>query len=161
MTVIGDKRSFAFETSSCTDYPSDKFLTVDIYIADKCVTILDNSAYVPQFLGDIEATLNHMRNNITWLQYRNDLSDMNLAEAHLHLSKTEDRLKFLQWGPTTDDISSHLIVFQDSLWITAFLYSENPDYEINDPIVQGARLSPFDLISTLDQQCQLMRKLNE
>ncbi len=157
MTVIGDKRSFAFETSPCKDYPSNNFLPVDIYIANKCVTVLDNSAYLPQFLGDIEATLNHMRNNIKWLQYRNDLSGMNLTEAHLHLSKTEVGLKFLNWGSTTDDISSHLIVFQDSLWITAFLYSENPDYAINDPIVHGARLSPFDLIATLDQQCQLMR----
>ncbi|WP_413431586.1 hypothetical protein [Crateriforma spongiae] len=158
MTVIGEKRTFAFETAPCDEYPSEPYLTVDIYVADKLLTIRDNVAYVPQFLGDVDATCNRMRHNLSWLQYRDDLADMNLTDAHLHLSNTEGWLKFLNWGPTTDDISCHLIVYQDSLWITAFLYSENPDYETNTPIVHGVRLSPFDLIATLESQSELKGK---
>lgn len=157
MTVIGDKRTFAFETSPCNQFPGHPFLTVDIYVAEKLVTVRDNVAFVPQFLGDIDATRHQMRHDLRWLQYRDDLADMNLTNAHLHLSKTEGWLKFLNWGPTTDDISCHLIVYQDSLWMTVFLYSENPDYETNPPLVNGARISPFELMATLDSQADLMR----
>ncbi len=158
MTVIGDKRTFAFATSPCNQFPGQPFLTVDIYVADKRVTLRDNVAYVPQFLSDIDSTHQHMRHSLSWLQYRDDLCDMNLTEAHLYLAKTEGWLKFLNWGPTTDDISCHLIVYQDSLWITVFLYSENRDYEKNPPIVHGVRVSPFDLIATLGSQAELMRR---
>lgn len=158
MTVIGDKRSFAFETSICDGYLSDQILTVDIFVADKRLTVLDNAAYVPQFAGDIDAEQHYLRNNLAWLQYRDDLSGMNLTLAHLHLSRTEDWSQFLNWGPTTDDISCQLIAFRDSLWITCFLYSENPDYETNDPLVHGCQVSPFDLICTLESQAKLMRR---
>ena len=158
MTVIGDKRTFAFETYPCSENPSERYLTVDIYVADKLLTVRDKVAFVPHFLLKIDTTCNWMRNNLSWLQYREDLAGMNLTDAHLHLSRTEGWNIFLDWGPTTDDISCHLIVYRDSLWITAFLYSENPDYETNPPIVHGARLSPFDLFATLKSQAELMRQ---
>ncbi|WP_157593991.1 hypothetical protein [Rubripirellula obstinata] len=158
MTLIGDKRSFAFETSPCDEHAPDEFLTVDIFVADKLLTILDNAAYVPQFCGDIDAEQNHRRHDLTWLQRRDDLTGMDLTQAHLYLTKTEHWSQFLNWGPTTDDISCHLIIFRESLWITAFLYSENPDYDTNDPVVHGCKVSPFDLISILQSQSALMRK---
>jgi len=158
MTMIGDKRTFAFETSPCAQSSSDQFLTVDIYVAGKRVTILDNTVWVPHFLGHIEETHRHLRNNLKWLQYRDDLAGMNLTETHLYLWRTEGWNKFLDWGPTTDDVSCHLIIFQDSLWITFFLYSENPHHETDTPLVHGARISPFALVSTLQQQAELMRK---
>ena len=159
MTLIGDRRTFAFETSLCVDHAPAQFLTVDIFAAGKLLTVRDNAAYVPQFAGDLDAEQNHRRHDLTWLQHRNDLADLNLTQAHLHLAKTEGWLKFTNWGPTTDDISCHLIVLQNSLWITAFLYSENPDYEKNDPVVHGCRVSPFDLLSTLAAQALLMRQM--
>lgn len=154
MILIGDKQTFAFETSRRDKYLTHQVLTVDIYIAGKRLTVQDNAVYVPQFLGDIDAAQRHMRNDLGWLQYRDDLSDMNLTEGHLHLAKTQP--SFLNWGPTTDDISCQLIAFRNSLWITVFLYSEYPDHESIAPFVEGARISPFDLILTLQQQADLM-----
>jgi hypothetical protein len=157
MTVIGDKRSFAFETTSCDQFPGESYLTVDIYIADKRLTVRDNVVYVPQFVGDLDATYHRLLHSLSWLQYRDDLSDMNLTQAHLHLAKTEGWLKLINWGPTTDDISCHLIVYQDALWLTVFLYSENHDYETNPPNIHGVRVSPFDLVATLKAQAEFLR----
>lgn len=159
MTIIGDKRTFAFETSSSfVTGSANQFLKVDIFVADKLLTVVDNTVYVPQFLTSLESTTRFMRHDLSWLQYRDDLSGMNLTEAHLYLRKNEGWLKFLNWGPTTDDVSCHLIVYLNSLWITTFLYSENSDFETNPPVVHGARLSPFDLIATLDSQLDLMQQ---
>ena len=157
MIEIGDKRSFGFETSNCGDCPSEQFLTVDIFIAGKLLTTSDNSAYVPHFAGVVDATQRHLRNDLAWLQYRDDLSALNLSEAHHYISRTEGRESFMNWGPTTDGFSCHLIVFRGSLWITAYIYSENPDHETNAPIVDGCKVLPFDLIVTLERQAQAMR----
>jgi hypothetical protein len=128
-TQIGDKQTFAFETCRYRDCSPRDFQTVDIYVAGKRITVQDNTAFVPQFLGSIDASRTYLKRDISWLQYRDELDGMNLTEAHLYLAKRE--LSFLHWGPTTDDVSSQLIVFQNSLWITAFLYSENQDWETN------------------------------
>lgn len=161
MKRIGDKTTLAFETSVSAEFPPPAYLIVDIYIANKLATVRDNTVFVSQFLGDMRATHRYLKKQIAWLQYRDDLADMNLTQAHLHLAKTEGWLKFLDWGPTTDDISCHLIVYNAALWITAFLFSENSDYEVNDPLIHGARISPFDLIETLEHQILWMQKCIE
>lgn len=160
MHVIGDKSQLAFVTSPYEDHPTSSSLTVDIIVGGRTLTLRDNIAFVPGFTCAMEYAVKYYAQSIDWLLPDPAIDGMNLSEAHLYYFHNDRSRICFDWGPTTDDISSFLIHYNKTVYLTYFLYSENPDYESNPPIIRGEKLHYLDFVSTLYCQWKLMHEYN-
>ena len=160
MHVIGDKSRLAFVTSPYEDHSTASALTVDIFVGGRTLTIRDNIAYVPGFTCAMEYSVRYYAKAIDWLLPDPAIDGMNLTEAHLYYYYNDRSRTCFDWGPTTDDISSFLIPYNDTIYLTYFLYSENPDHETNPPIIRGEKLHYLEFLSTIYRQWKLMQEYN-
>ena len=108
----------------------------------------------------MEYAVRYYAQSIDWLLPDPAIDGMNLIEAHLYYYRNDRSRICFDWGPTTDDVSSFLVPFDKAVYLTYFLYSENPDYEINPPIIRGEKLHYLDFLSTLYHQWKLMQDYN-
>jgi len=77
---IGDKSKLAFVIG---ERAGQDLRMVNVYVGGELVTYYDNTAYVPQFVHSIEREALAIENN-------------NISDEYV----------FLNWGPTTDDVSA-------------------------------------------------------
>lgn len=157
MNIIGDKSKLAFVTSPYEDEPTSSTLTVDIVVGGRTLTCSDNIVYVPGFASAMEHSVNYYAKSIEWLLPDPAIDGLNLSEAHLHYFRNDRPPNCFDWGPTTDDISSYLVHYDNAIHLTYFLYSENPDYESNPPIIRGEKMHYLEFLSTLYSQWKLMQ----
>jgi hypothetical protein len=160
MNIIGDKSKLAFVTSPYEDHPTSSSLIVDIVVGGRTITRRDNVVYVPGFTCAMEYSVNYYAKTIEWLLPDPAIDGMNLSEAHLFYLRKDRSAVCFDWGPTTDDISSFLVHYDNSVYLTYFLYSEYPDYESNPPIIRGEKLHYLEFLSTLYLQWRLMQEYN-
>jgi hypothetical protein len=160
MHIVGDKSKLAFVTSPYENHPTSSSLTVDIIVGGRTLTLRDNIVYVPGFTCAMEYSVNYYAKSIEWLLPDSAIDGLNLSEAHLHYFRNEPLRSCFDWGPTTDDISSFLVYYDNAVYLTYFLYSENPDYESNPPIIRGEKLHYLEFLSTLYLQWKLMQEYN-
>ena len=160
MHTIGDKSKLAFVTSPYEDHPTSSSLIVDIIVGGRTITLRDNIVFVPAFTCAMEYAVRYYAQSIDWLLPDPAIDGMNLIEAHLYYYRNDRSRSCFDWGPTTDDVSSFLVPFDKAVYLTYFLYSENPDYEINPPIIRGEKLHYLDFLSTLYRQWKLMQEYN-
>jgi hypothetical protein len=92
---IGDKNSIAFIIG---ERAGRDLRVVNVYVGGELITCYDNTAYVPQFVHSIarEAT---------------DIADRNISEQY----------SFLNWGPTTDNVSARGVLEGSNLRLTCDL----------------------------------------
>src|SRR4051812_47631465 len=104
---FGDREQFAMEVGPVIDgSPTMGGRVVDLWAAGRELCCDDNNAFVPQFCMSVEST-------ITWLLSDHGRSfphpDLSPEENHrlLQAGEYEDRKDyfFLDWGPTTDNVS--------------------------------------------------------
>jgi hypothetical protein len=92
---IGDKSKIAFTIG---DRASQDLRVVNVYVGDELVTYYDNTVYVPQFVYSIESEAL-------------DLEKSNVSNEYF----------FLNWGPTTDDVSARGVLEGGNLKLTCEL----------------------------------------
>jgi hypothetical protein len=92
---IGDNSKIGFIIGERT---SRDLRIVDVYVGGVLVTYYDNKAYVPQFIHSIECEASDIENR-----------------------KISDEYLFLNWGPTTDDVSACGEMENDNLRLTCEL----------------------------------------
>jgi hypothetical protein len=160
MYVIGDKSRLAFVTSPYEDHPTSSSLTVDIIVGGRTLTLRDNIASVPEFTCAMEYAVQYYAQSIDWLLPDPAIDGMNLPEAHLYYYDNDRSRTCFDWGPTTDDISSFLIPYNNTIYLTYFLYSENPDHATNPPIIRGEKLHYLEFLSAIYRQWKLMQEYN-
>ena len=92
---IGDNSKIGFIIGQRT---SRDLRIVDVYVGDILVTYYDNTAYVPQFIHSIESEAS-------------DIEKRNISDQYF----------FLNWSPTTDDVSARGELDNDNLRLTCEL----------------------------------------
>ena len=160
MHTIGDRKKLAFVTFPYDDHPNSSSLAVDIIVGGRTLTLRDNIVFVPGFACAMEYSVQYYAKSIDWLLPDPGIDGMNLSEAHLHYFHKDRSRTCLDWGPTTDDISSYLVPYNNAVYLTYFLYSENRDYECNPPVIRGEELHYLEFLETLYLQWKLMHKYN-
>lgn len=107
---FGSRERFAVEVGAVVSGgPTTGLREVILWAAGRELCCDDNHVYVPQFCGAVEAT-------ITWLlsddARRLPHPDLSPAENHrrLQAGEYEDRrpYRFMNWGPTTDNLCALL-----------------------------------------------------
>jgi hypothetical protein len=123
--TFGNPQGFAIELgSSFETSPTSGLRVVDIWAAGRELCCDDNRVFVPQFCLSIEAT-------ITWLLWDHDLSlpspDLSPEENHRRVKtdpKEREGYRFLDWGPTTDNLTAFLFQRDRSMLITFEFWRE-------------------------------------
>ncbi|MEV6005685.1 hypothetical protein AB0M29_02655 [Streptomyces sp. NPDC051976] len=122
--VLGDKQRFAAEVGE----REGGLCRVDLWAGGKWLTCDDNMAFVGQFRRDVLDTVDRLRSGYGGPAPFDGLSP---EDAHRRLrlrAEGEDetgaefdlrgRVRILDWGPTTDNVSAHLFHYGDRLVIT-------------------------------------------
>jgi hypothetical protein len=107
---FGHRERFAIEPGQVLQgTPTTGIRVVELWAAGRELCCDDDHAFVPQFCTAVEAT-------ITWLLSDHDRSfphaELSPEDNHrrLQAGEYEDRSRyfFMDWGPTTDSVSSYL-----------------------------------------------------
>jgi hypothetical protein len=115
----GTRSRFALAVGS--HHPTNSHLCeVDIFLANIWLTCDDNSAFVPQFTFNLDAT-------IEWLlstgPMKSPYPDQPAEQVHRLLDAAADgsveSCRFMQWGPTTDNITAFIFRGDETVYITA------------------------------------------
>jgi hypothetical protein len=163
---FGDRRRFAAEVGEFyAKGPTAALRRVDLWAAGRWLTCDDHTAFVGQFLGSVEHSLE-------WLRSGPDLSlpfpGLSPEETFRRLYATNDlddeetwlRERFwhlLRWGPTTDNLSALLFRRGDHLLITFEFWREthpNPDER---GVIFVAELPESELLDVLEQLRDALR----
>lgn len=130
MRFFGDQSSFAFGTPE--DGQGD-LREVDIFIGGRNVCCGDSHVYLPHFAARLKDVVVDLSMKDTSWKYDRYLNGMTVEEIHTFLMSTrdsesenydleDDRLypyyRFLDWGPTTDSLTSFLFPFGKELYLT-------------------------------------------
>jgi hypothetical protein len=145
--VIGNKSTFAFEIGQHSS--ETELRTVDIVIGNRYVCRDDNSAYVPQFIASMQCDIERIFDN-DWNKYHEYFKRKSINEIHEFILRTrtegtreydieDDSIyplhKFLDWGPTTDNLCCFIIPINDKHYLTyQFWRPEHPDKSENGTI---------------------------
>ncbi|MER5885602.1 hypothetical protein ABT160_17360 [Streptomyces sp. NPDC001941] len=129
--LLGDKSRFAVEVGE-----PGALRQVDMWAAGKWLTCDDNMAYVPQFRRDVLDAAARLRAGDGLSLPYDGLS----AEAtHRRLRQQagdDERFRTLLWGPTTDNVVSHVFCEQELLLVTIEFWRE--EHLRNHPEDAGA-----------------------
>ncbi|MBN1209667.1 MAG: hypothetical protein JXB05_32765 [Myxococcaceae bacterium] len=128
-TLIGNSEVFSFSLGE----PDESLLQeVDIYVAGRRVTVMDNTVYLPGFTYALERSASYWR-KADGHRYADYFSGMSAIEAHDFLRGTQEegsalhgpegdvlfnRCSFLDWGPTTDASLCFLVPVNGLLYLT-------------------------------------------
>ena len=117
MAMIGVKSrlSFVFPNEGIT---SNGLHEVDIYAAGRWLTCEDSNAHLPTFVNCMRGELDLLLDDGAAEFYRRPYPDLSPADNHRRLraeAKAGEndaylRYRFLDWGPTTDNVSAHLFL---------------------------------------------------
>lgn len=91
---------------------------VDIYAAGRWLTCDDSHAYLPHFADCMMQAVARLLDDDAGERFRRPYPELSPADNHRRLSAEADagdngaylRYRFMDWGPTTDNVSAHLFV---------------------------------------------------
>ena len=92
---ISDNSKIGFSIGEKT---SRDLRVVDVYVGGELVTYYDNTVYVPQFIHSVET-----------------------EASNIEVGNLSSEYFFLDWGPTTDDVSARGQVANDNLKLSCEL----------------------------------------
>jgi hypothetical protein len=164
MKVFGDKSTFAFEIEEYTR-ESKNLRIVNIFVDRRNICCDDNTVYVPSFVNSLYSSANYLKKKIDYIKFEKFFFDKSVPEAHEFIKSTQDINslnhqilggeiysfhQFLDWGTTTDNVTSFLIPIDGFLFLTCQFWRTNhhPEKEIN--VVFGAIVTPYQLIQTIE-----------
>ncbi len=107
--IIGDKGIFAFVIGQKED---DTMQVVDIWMNNELITYFDNTVYLPQFINSLVKEVDNLEKNKIQVDY-----------------------VFLNYGPTTDDISSRIKLVDDHIKIFVS-YNDGKQFNIQIELME-------------------------
>ena len=135
MKIIGNKNTFAFEIGAF-DSESKSLRIVDIWANNIRLCIEDNTIYIPQFVNDLIMETKKSYNVSEFEKYLKGLSPEEMAhfvmstrdEKSPNYDLCDDRIyptyRFLDLGPTTDNITAFLFRQDDLAFLTFSFWRE-------------------------------------
>jgi hypothetical protein len=133
---------------------------IDVFVGGTNVCPEDNNAYVPQFRESIQVDLSKLK-QLHSTKYQEYFSDLTPEKAHRKFKRFHDvgepvewidgdalheHFRFLDWGPTTDDVQSFLIPSEGTAYLTyEFWRPEHP----RSGRVEAVEIAIPELIETL------------
>ncbi|UII26923.1 hypothetical protein LVD15_00355 [Fulvivirga maritima] len=168
--IIGDKSTFAFDIDD--KEIGAKILTVDIVIDNQYVCYADNSAYVPQLIasmqGDVERILQK-----DWSKYVQYFERKSITEIYEFIFRTripetdeydieDDNIypfyNFLNWGPTTDNLSCFIIPHHDSFFLTYQFLDTEHLIASGKAAIQSIPVNLSDLVSIINEAIAVLKQ---
>ncbi|HEX4909540.1 MAG TPA: hypothetical protein VFV64_02115 [Permianibacter sp.] len=161
MRLFGDQSLFAFGVHE--DDQAD-LRKVDIFIGGRNVCCDDNCVYLPHFAARLkDVVADHSMKDNSW-KYERYLAGMTVEQIHTFLMSTrdsesenygleDDRLypyyRFLDWGPTTDNLTSFLFPFGNELYLTYEFWRDAHKPKEDVGRVFGVSTSQHQIVSAI------------
>jgi len=134
--IIGDLDTFAFDVGR---KEGKDLRRVDVVIGGRYVCCDDRVVFVPQFSFDLERSLKKIQSQVAG-QLENILGGRTPEEAHRFIVSTTSEesenfykpeleevwptFRFMNWGPTTDNLTCFLLPLEGKLFITYEFWRE-------------------------------------
>jgi hypothetical protein len=154
--IFGSRSRFAIDVDRIlNDTGSSR--RVDVCAAGRWLTTVDNSVYVPHFAGCLERTVGFLLTAPQDLRFQRPYPNLSIADNYCRLradraaDKNDDFLvyRFMDWGPTADNLSALLFLEGDTAFIPfSFVWeSERDPVELGKVFV--AELPVWELATVL------------
>lgn len=151
MNYIGNKETCAFEVGGNVDN-SPELIYVDIWVADKKITLHDNIAFIKAIISSAKYDLQKKRDLNKYLKYFNGFS---VDEIHRYIVNTRvhgskiyglegDGLfvehQVFDWGENTDNVLSFLIQCDGRVYLTIEFLEVGAQYKTGQNPVYSAQI---------------------
>ena len=166
---IGNKDKFAFDIAENME---GGLRVVDIIIANRSICCDDNSVYVPQYIESLNTTLEELSKN-DYTKHSICLENKSYEEIHRFIESTRDEdsnnyniendelyyiYRFMDWGPTTDNISSFLFPFNEKWVLTYEFWRKEHKNKEEIEVVNSIEVNTEELISTIREAIRELEK---
>ncbi|WP_326680930.1 hypothetical protein [Streptomyces sp. NBC_01237] len=163
-TILGDRQRFATEV----DDWDHELCRVDIWAAGQWLTCDDNMVFVRQFRRDVRDTAAWLRSGMASALPFDGLSPQ-ATHRHLMLRAGADdeteadfefrsRFRVMDWGPTTDNVTTHLFRDGDGSLIT--LQFRRDEHLLKHPEQAGqvfvAKIPTAELVGILEDLVDIL-----
>jgi len=144
--IIGSKDTLAIALG-----PQDgQTKLVEVWVGGANLSQQDSAAYLPSFLPALQATERALKARLNYLQHEGPFLGLGVEEAFIklrdatsaELENAWSKLRFADWGPTTDECLCFLLPVQGRLYVAC----QRPGLER----IHHAQITPYDLIRTLE-----------
>jgi hypothetical protein len=139
MRIVGSKEAVGFVID---EHHPEGWIAVEIWAGGQCLTPVDALPYLPAFLPGLRASETQLRRPSTFLRHEGELSEHSIPGAFALLAsdgapELQGALRWLNWGPTTDDVLCFLVPSSGKLHLTWKLHGE--------PCVRSMPVNPAKL----------------
>lgn len=135
----GERERFAFEIGPPDrEHPTTGTRRVDVYAAGRWLTCDDNSVYVPQFAYALEASIAWLLRDPAFYKFSRPYPELStednlrrlLADVEAGVSGGHEYrdYSFMNWGPTSDNVSSCLFREGEAVHI-AFSFARDTHHD--------------------------------
>ncbi|MGW6869352.1 hypothetical protein ACWGHM_13615 [Streptomyces sp. NPDC054904] len=163
-TILGDRQRFATEVGDW----DHELCRVDIWAAGQWLTCDDNMVFVRQFRRDVRDTAAWLRSGMASALPFDGLSPRATHRRLMLRAGADDeteadfelrsRFRVLDWGPTTDNVTTHLFRDGDGSLIT--LQFRRDEHLLKHPEhageVFGAKMPTAELVGILENLVDIL-----
>lgn len=138
MRIVGSKDAVGFVMGE----HQPEGIAVEVWAGGQCLTPFDALPYLPAFLPRLQASEAQLRHPSTFLRHEGELSEHSIQDAFALLAgeaapELHRALRWLDWGPTTDDVLCFLVPSAGKLHLTWKMQGE--------PCARSMPVDPADL----------------
>ena len=167
--IIGDKNAFAIDVG--VNYQGNQIRKIDVVINNQYVCVDDNSAFVPQFITSLAFDIEQLK-KADFNKFDNYFEGLTVPEIHEFILNTrtegaeefdleDDQIYplhcFLDWGPTTDNISSFLIPKNKEMYLTHQFWREEHINKIEIGVINITKVEIEEIIGTLEKTILILK----
>ena len=167
--IIGNKNTFAFEIAESSNNETRK---INIIIGNTSLCVDDNSVYIPLFINNLNDSLKKIKET-DFLTYTSYFNGKNCEETHKFIQSTRNEdssnfdiendglyltYHFMDWGPTTDNISCFLYQNNAQLLLSYEFWREEHLNKKGIGVDNCIAIDKQELISTISSVVVLLEK---
>ncbi|GAA2616731.1 hypothetical protein [Paractinoplanes durhamensis] len=145
---FGDRASFAVEAG---EFQSPQLRVVDLWAGGERLTVDDNTAYLPVFIGFMRSTADQVRRReLQPCPFPGRSPEDNFRRLERAKPELRERFWFMQWGETVDNVAKYAYLDNDVLVIVFSFWREARGRTF------VARIPPEEFVTTLVTAADLL-----
>lgn len=168
--IIGNTNTFALDIGA--DYPENQIRKIDVVINNRWVCVDDHSACVPQFITSLELDIKRIRRS-DFSKYNQYFTSLSVHEIHECILKTrtegaeefdieDDRIyplhTFMDWGPTTDNLTCFLIPKDKEIYLTHQFWREEHCIKSEIGVIHATKVGLEEVLGVLEKAVVVLKK---